>query len=143
MSDRACMAILKAGEILLVHQTYRGESVWTLPGGGIASGESPEAAAVREVREETSLDTRIVRLLYSGPRKMGTGVYYCFLGHIVGGQPRLGKDPELSDDTQELHELCWWRLDAVSAHREVSLILPKLTGEAEQADWRRRPIGRA
>lgn len=36
-----------------------GEGLWTLPGGGLVFGEAPEAAAVREVEEETGLAARI------------------------------------------------------------------------------------
>jgi ADP-ribose pyrophosphatase YjhB (NUDIX family) len=46
-----------AGRLLLVrrgHDPHRGS--WSLPGGRIETGESPEQAVVREVREETGLD---------------------------------------------------------------------------------------
>ena len=36
---------------------------WTLPGGGIQFGEHPEAAAIRELGEETGLTGRIEELL--------------------------------------------------------------------------------
>jgi 8-oxo-dGTP diphosphatase len=36
-----------------------GAGLWTLPGGGLEFGEGPEAAAVREVEEETGLLGRI------------------------------------------------------------------------------------
>jgi len=36
---------------------------WTLPGGGVEFGEHPEAAAIRELHEETGLSGRIRELL--------------------------------------------------------------------------------
>lgn len=41
----------------------RNKSRWGLPKGAVDSGETPEAAALREVREETGIEARIVRLL--------------------------------------------------------------------------------
>ena len=126
MADRACMAILQDGQLLLVRQTHRGETLWTFPGGGIMPGETPAGAAVREVKEETNLETRTVRLLYTGPRTRGSGTYYCYLGEIVGGELRLGTDPELPKYAQELHEVRWWQIELLTEHPEVSWILPAL-----------------
>jgi 8-oxo-dGTP diphosphatase len=53
--------IRRDGRLLLarVAPGNLGEGLWVLPGGGIEFGEAPEAAAVREVEEETGLHARI------------------------------------------------------------------------------------
>ncbi|MEE8600152.1 NUDIX hydrolase [Euzebya tangerina] len=49
--------------VLIAHRGADGRLQWTLPKGGLEHGESLEAAAVREVREETGLDAVILRKL--------------------------------------------------------------------------------
>jgi 8-oxo-dGTP diphosphatase len=49
----ALVALWHDGEILLLRSSYR--KGWSLPGGGIARGESARDAAVRELREEVGL----------------------------------------------------------------------------------------
>jgi 8-oxo-dGTP diphosphatase len=51
-----------AGRVLLCQQS-QGHRLWSLPGGKIRSGESPVAAAIRDIREETGLETEIVDLV--------------------------------------------------------------------------------
>jgi 8-oxo-dGTP diphosphatase len=51
-----------AGRVLLCQQS-QGHQLWCLPGGKIRSGESPVAAAVRDVREETGMETEIIDLV--------------------------------------------------------------------------------
>lgn len=44
-----------SGDVLLLKHSY-GPDVWALPGGGLARGEDPQAAARREVREELGIE---------------------------------------------------------------------------------------
>lgn len=57
--------ILEDGKVLLIlAQNLKGEKVWTFPKGHLEPGETPEAAAVREVSEETGWDCEIKTDLY-------------------------------------------------------------------------------
>ncbi|MEW5905727.1 MAG: NUDIX hydrolase [Elusimicrobiota bacterium] len=56
--------VLKDGRLLLIKmRNLAGEEVWTFPKGHLEEGETPEAAALREVREETGLECRILAAL--------------------------------------------------------------------------------
>lgn len=59
-----------AGKIVLIRRKNPPHG-WALPGGFIDYGESAEAAAVREAREETSLEVRLLGQLgvYSDPAR--------------------------------------------------------------------------
>ncbi|XP_010542032.1 PREDICTED: nudix hydrolase 7 isoform X2 [Tarenaya hassleriana] len=54
------------GEVLVVQETggaFRGTNVWKLPTGVVNQGEDICEAAVREVKEETGIDTKFVEVL--------------------------------------------------------------------------------
>jgi 8-oxo-dGTP diphosphatase len=67
---------------------------WAIPGGFVEYGESLEEAAVREAREETSLDVHLVRQFhtYSDPAR---DPRFCTVSTVylatAGGEP-VGKD---------------------------------------------------
>jgi 8-oxo-dGTP diphosphatase len=62
------IVVVRGGRILLIERMNPPRG-WALPGGFIDYGESAEAAARRELREETSLESTGLRLLgvYSEP----------------------------------------------------------------------------
>jgi len=89
--------ILMAGrEILLVkrgRRPYRGK--WCLPTGFVESGESIEAAAMRELEEETGIQGKIVNLVDvdSGTNSFyGDLIFLCFEAEMSGGSLRFGGD---------------------------------------------------
>ncbi|HEX5450781.1 MAG TPA: NUDIX domain-containing protein [Candidatus Limnocylindrales bacterium] len=59
----AAYGLIRRREAVLlcrIAEGYGEAGAWTLPGGGVEFGETPEAAAVREIREETGLEVEII-----------------------------------------------------------------------------------
>ena len=67
-----CVVFDRADRLLLIrrkHPPFKGK--YALPGGFVDVGETVEAAALRELKEETGLDGKIVKLIgvYSDPKR--------------------------------------------------------------------------
>ncbi|OPY29386.1 MAG: ADP-ribose pyrophosphatase [Methanocella sp. PtaU1.Bin125] len=89
--------VLCEGRIVLIrrkNEPYQG--MLALPGGFVERDETVEQAVVREAREETGLDTEIVRLVgvYSDPGRDPRGpiVSVCYLVKATGGRPGAASD---------------------------------------------------
>jgi 8-oxo-dGTP pyrophosphatase MutT (NUDIX family) len=59
------MIVTEANEVLLV-RSWTGHRGWELPGGGKGRQESPERAAIREIKEEVGIDLSTYPLAYIG-----------------------------------------------------------------------------
>lgn len=94
--------------ILMVRQQHPEREIWLLPGGGIEEGETSRMAAVREVKEETSLDISVDRMLWHVEQLKNDGqqrYVNFFLAHVTGGELILGEDPEFDEAGQVLREV--------------------------------------
>ena len=75
------------GVFLMRRAIEPGYGRWTFPGGYVDRGETVEAAAVREVREEAGCEVALTELLgvYSYPGQ--TAVIVVFSGRVTHGAP--------------------------------------------------------
>ena len=72
------------GELLFVQRAVEPcKGGWSLPGGFIELDETPEAAALRELREETNLIARRARLLGVSSRQSPVSGAILVLGYVV------------------------------------------------------------
>ena len=62
---RAGAILYDEGKLALIERRRGGETYYLLPGGTVEEGETPEAACVREIREELNLDVEITAELAS------------------------------------------------------------------------------
>ena len=59
----AAVLVLHHDRLLMIRQERRSGIRWEVPGGGQEAGETLEAAAVREAREEAGIDVSVDRLI--------------------------------------------------------------------------------
>ena len=102
MRHRVCAALIEEQQILMVELHTPSRTFWTLPGGGVANGETKEQAIMREVLEEMHLHVTVERKLYEISMDQGTETCFLVRRALDSPEPRLGIDPELSLDQQEL-----------------------------------------
>ncbi|MGA4836172.1 NUDIX hydrolase [Bacillus velezensis] len=88
MAQGAFVIIQNEGrEILLVNR--KDIPLWDLPGGRVAEGEIPEAAAVREAFEETGYNVTILHKAGEYERPAFEDTQHVFIGAITGGTPLM------------------------------------------------------
>lgn len=93
---------------------------WTLPGGGIEFGESPEAAVVREVMEETGLEVvpksvlTIDSITSDSEEESFHGIRIVYEVELKGGQ--------LRNETNGTTDQCAWQsFDRITELKLVSV----------------------
>ena len=109
---RAQCIVKKNNRLLLVQHRQDGHSWWCLPGGGVEQGETPSAAALRELQEECGMKAVIIRQTSYILHAAGNETY-TYLVDIGDQIPQMGADPEFPEDDQILVGMEWLSLDQI------------------------------
>ncbi len=102
---------------LAARRTRRGDLVWGLAKGAIEPDETPESAAIREVREETGLHARIqeslgeIRYFYVWEGVRVRKLVHFFLMRVTGG--------DVAEHDEEMEDVRWFPLAEAAKSRRL------------------------
>ena len=124
-----CVVFDEDDRLLLIrrgHEPYRDR--YALPGGFVEIGETVEAAALRELEEETGIDGCVLRLVgvYSNPARdpRAHTVSVAFLVAPIDLNPKAGDDADAAEFVAD-----WRDVDFAFDHAEIVADARKLMGK--------------
>lgn len=87
--------VLNGNQILVMKRFKVDREYYTLLGGSVEPYETPDQAALREVKEESTIDAVNPKLVFIEDAPDPYGMQYVYLCDYVGGEPNL---PDTSDE---------------------------------------------
>ncbi|MEK3856209.1 NUDIX hydrolase [Cytobacillus sp. FSL H8-0458] len=99
---------IRGDKVLMVLQGTADEPKrWSVPSGGLEEGETFEECCIREVREETGFEVKVIRPIYK-KESSGVEVRY-FEVEIIGGKATI-QDPE-----HLIYDIAWKSIEELKA----------------------------
>lgn len=124
MRHRSTVFLIQNDNVLLLYRCRHGKEYYVVPGGGIESGETPEQAAIRELKEEVSLDIGLNELI--GEFETDSSHEYFFIAKTWSGTPALGGPEAQRQSSENVYRLEWMpvkNLAKIDLRKEVREIL--------------------
>lgn len=141
MRSCARAIVQKDGQLLVMERHKLGKVYYTLLGGTVEKGETADAAAVREIREESSVEVVNPRLVFIEEAGDPFGTQYVYLCDYVSGDPYLPEDSEEAYWTTEenTYKPQWLPVEKLSEVPFVSPLLKEALIMALEHGWPKEP----
>ena len=128
MREMSVGIILRAGRVLLVHNTKHGLRIEP-PGGKKLAGEGWEESVARELREELGIDVRVGGLFgeyrtQSPEGEFRVRMYYC---EIESGEPRV-MEPD------KIPGFGWYTLAEIKRFKDEGSLVPNMRDALEDLE---------
>lgn len=141
MKARAAAILIQNDKIALIERYRSGRHYFVFPGGKIEPGESPAAAAKRELKEELGLEVSIGQMV-AEVWYLGTPQYY-FLAEVIGGQFGHGTGAEMNslpDSEKGSHLPVWMQVDELSSQPVLPTVVAGFVITSHTKGWPERPL---
>ncbi len=113
-TKRAAGIIIKDDQILLMHRFNKGREYFVFPGGSVEDGETVEVAAVREMKEELSLDVKLgelfLEIFLKNDFDWGRTSYFFFVESFTGKVALGGPEKEVMNEKNQYYPY-WAKLE--------------------------------
>lgn len=107
----AGVVIRRADKFLLVQEKKEiARGLWNIPAGKVEIGYTIEQTAVKEVKEETGYEVRLIRKIDIFQENEKVPARHAFLGEIVGGN--------LTFPADEILDVQWYTYDEILEMKE-------------------------
>ncbi len=122
--------VVQHGHVLLIQRGQPpAQGHWTLPGGVIEVGETPEEAVIREVREETNLTVTvggIIEIVTKVFRDTHNAVqyHYLILDYLATCQAGAALPPVSLSPEADVADVRWIPVNELSAYDLTDGVLP-------------------